>query len=258
VDLTDLAGVRRLVGEAAPDIVVHAAGRAVGAARAVHEDNVTATANLVEALQDGAPAARLILLGSAAQYGVSQTGRPWRESDPTCPASAYGDAKQAAETLALASGLRVTALRLFNVVAAQPQGEQVFDSFLRRAAAAPDRCVRMGPLGAVRDFVAAGDALAAIERVIEREVWGETINVCTGVGRSVRSLLEATAAAIPGGVRIDEDDGPSGTPWSVGDPGRCEALLGLRPSSDMAPIAQGAAAWVVAHTKGGADARSRA
>ncbi|HEY1751059.1 MAG TPA: NAD-dependent epimerase/dehydratase family protein [Caulobacteraceae bacterium] len=258
VDLTDAASIRRAVGEAAPDIVVHAAGRSYGAAQAVRDDNVTATANLVEALEATAPAARLILLGSAAQYGVSQTCQPWCESDPALPAGAYGAAKQAAEAQAFASGLRVTALRLFNVVSTSPQGEQVFDSFLRRAAAAPAGRVRMGPLGAVRDFVAADDVLAAIERVIDRAVWGETINVCTGVGRTVRSLLEATAAAIPGGVRIEEDDGPAGLPWSVGDPGRCEALLGLRPSSDMTSIVQGAAAWVVAQAKGGADARSRA
>ena len=215
----------------------------------MHADNVTASANLVEALGVAAPHARLILLGSAAQYGVSQTCRPWRESDVATPVGAYGVAKQAAEQQAFASGLQVTALRIFNVVAPEPWGEQAFSVFLRRAADAPGQRVRMGPLGAVRDFVAAEDVLDAIERVIDRAAWGETLNVCTGIGRTIRSLLEEAAAGFPGGVAIEEEDAPAGVPWSVGDPARCEAVLGLRPSSEMSAIAKGAAAWVKTHAR---------
>jgi nucleoside-diphosphate-sugar epimerase len=251
-DLVDAATVRAAITDIRPDIVVHAAGRAGGSADTVHDDNVTATANLVDALCNNAPEARLMLLGSAAQYGVSQTYRPWRESDVATPVGAYGVAKQAAEQDAFASGLRVTALRIFNVVAPEPWGEQAFSVFLRRAAAAPGQQVRMGPLSAVRDFLAADDVLDAIERVIDRAAWGETLNVCTGVGRTIRNLLEATAAALPGGVALEEEDDPAGVPWSVGDPARCEAVLGLRPSSDMRGVVEGAAAWVKTH------ARSRA
>jgi GDP-4-dehydro-6-deoxy-D-mannose reductase len=261
-DLACAEAVDAAVAAARPDIVVHAAGRTYGAPEALQRDNVVATGNLISALARLPGETALLLLGSAGQYGASADRRPWREDDACAPAGPYGAAKQAAEDLAFAAALRggprVTALRLFNVVPPSPQGEQAFDSFLRRAAAAlagpAPYAVRMGPLGAVRDFVAAEDVLAAIERVIERRVWGERFNVCTGVGRTVRALLAATAARLPTPLVIDEDDGPGGLDWSVGDPSRCEARLGLRLSSDLDATLQSAADWIVA--KEAADARS--
>ena len=270
LDLGDRAAIAALLAEIRPDVVIHAAGRTPGRPDApLLADNAIATANLAEAIGQAAPGAGLILLGSAAQYGISDDLTPWRESDPCAPFEPYGASKHVAETCALAAGrrlgFRATALRLFNVVAPEPQGEQVFASFLRKAAAAaaagpPPWRVKMGPLITQRDFVDVEDVLTAVERVIEREVWGEVINVCAGVGRTARSLLGAAAAQTGGAVVVDEE-APIEAPelaWSVGDPARCEALLGFRPSSDLAPVTRRAAAWLVAAAKDAADARSRA
>lgn len=277
LDLRDRPAIARLLAELRPDIVIHAAGRTPGKPGALLADNAIATANLAEEIGRTAPDAGLILLGSAAQYGVSETRTPWRESDPCAPFEPYGVSKQAAERCAFAAarrwGSRTTALRLFNVVAPEPRGEQVFAAFLRKALAAaagpPPWRVRMGPLTALRDFVDIEDVLQAAERVIERQVWGEVINVCAGVGRAARALLGA-AAAQTGGALVVEEAPPTGAPplpWSVGDPAHCEALLGFRPSSDLAPVTRRAAVWLMAAARGepakdgpkdGADARSRA
>ena len=141
----------------------------------------------------------------------------------------------------------------------------MFAAFLRRAAAAaaagpPPWRVRMGPLTALRDFVDIEDALTAVERVIERGAWGEVINVCGGEGRTARALLSAVSAQTGGGVLVEEDPPaePPPMPWSVGDPARCEALLGLRPTADLAGVARRAAKWLTAMAKDAADARSHA
>jgi nucleoside-diphosphate-sugar epimerase len=269
LDLHDKAAVAAVLREARPDVVVHAAGRTPGRPGALFADNAVATANLAEAIGTAAAGAGLIVLGSAAQYGISETQTPWRESDLCAPFEPYGISKHVAETCAMAAarryGFRATALRLFNVISAEPRGEQVFAAFLRKAAAAaaagpPPWRVRMGPLIALRDFVHLDDVLTAVERVIEREAWGETLNVCAGVGRTARALVGA-ATAQTGGALIVEEEAPAGVlelPWSVGDPSRCEARLGFRPSVDLAPIARRAAAWLMARAKGGADARSDA
>ncbi|HEY1751545.1 MAG TPA: NAD(P)-dependent oxidoreductase [Caulobacteraceae bacterium] len=269
-DLADQAAIAALLAEARPDVIVHAAGRTPGRPGApLLADNAVATANLAEAIGRAAPDAGLILLGSAAQYGISEDQVPWRESDPCSPFETYGASKHAAETCALAAGrrlgLKVTALRLFNVIAPEPQGEQVFAAFLRKAAAAaatgpPPWRVRMGPLLALRDFVDIEDVLTAIERVIERQAWGEVINICGGVGRTARALLGA-AAAQTGGAVVVEEEPPTELPemaWSVGDPARCEALLGFRPTPDLAPVTRRAAEWLVAAARDATDARSRA
>jgi nucleoside-diphosphate-sugar epimerase len=269
VDLGDRAAIAAKLGQSRPDVVIHAAGRTPGRPGALFADNALATANLAEAIGLATPGAGLILLGSAAQYGISEDEVPWRERDACAPFEPYGISKQAAETSALAAarryGFRASALRLFNVITPEPQGEQVFAAFLRRAAAAaaagpPPWRVRMGPLTALRDFVDVEDALTAVERVIDRGAWDEVINVCCGEGRTARALLGAVSAQTGGDVRVEEDPPgePPVMPWSVGDPTQCEALLGLRPTADLAGVARRAAIWLAAMAKDAAHARSRA
>jgi NDP-hexose 4-ketoreductase len=269
LDLGDRGAIAARLARSRPEVVIHAAGRTPGRPGALFADNALATANLAEAIGTAAPEAGLIVLGSAAQYGISEDQVPWRESDPCAPFEPYGLSKHAAETSALAAarrlGFRATALRLFNVITPEPRGEQVFAAFLRRAAGAaaagpPPWRVRMGPLTALRDFVDIEDALTATERVIARGAWGEVINVCCGEGRTARALLGAVSAQTGGAVLVEEDPPaePPMMPWSVGDATRCEALLGLRPTADLAGVARRAAAWLAAMAKEAADARSHA
>jgi GDP-4-dehydro-6-deoxy-D-mannose reductase len=267
LELTDARAVRSRLVEAAPDVVVHAAGRTVGDENALIRDNVLATQTLVKALAATAPDARLLVMSSAAVYGPSPTREPWRESDSGRPTDAYGRAKLAAEQAAFEAvrrnGLKVGALRLFNVIAPSPGGRQVFSAFLAKAAAAlagrSRRPVRLGPLEAIRDFVALEDALGVAEAMIEREAWGEPINVCTGVGRPIRDLVEEVAALVGVEVEAEPGAGRTGVDWSVGDPGLCAARLGVVPSANLLPLLARAAAWAraAAETEG-ADARSEA
>ncbi|HUZ14195.1 MAG TPA: NAD(P)-dependent oxidoreductase [Caulobacteraceae bacterium] len=264
-DLLDADLLKRALIETRPDVVVHAAGRTSGPPSALLRDNALASARLAETLAETAPAARLLLFGSAAQYGAGAAGRPWRETDPCTPGEAYGIAKLAAERCAFlaaaTSGVRVTALRLFNVVAAAPGGGQVFSSFVAKAAAAASgpepRRISMGPLGAVRDFVALDDVIRAAEAVIDRGAWGEVINVCTGEGRTARALIEATLSAMRRPPALEEVGAPGGElAWSVGDPGRCGELLGFVPDADLSALTGRAAGLVDAAAGKGADARS--
>ena len=252
--------------EARPDVVVHAAGRSAGSAIELFDDNARATASLAAALGRAAFGTRLILISSAAQYGAGETNRRHREDEPALPLDLYGLSKRAAETCAFTAARHadfgVTSLRLFNVIDASARGEQMFAQFLRRACAAaragpPPWRVAMGPLGAVRDFVALDDVLDAVERVIERDVWGEALNVCTGVGRPARDLTGAVAAALDGRLQVEEGaaDPDAGVAWSVGDPAKSEARLGLRPSSDLSPVVRVAAEAIAREA---AHARSRA
>lgn len=253
-DLRAPAATEAALALVSPDVVVHAAGRTGGAPHELLADNALATANLVAAIGRAAPSARLILLGSAAQYGLRAEPVPWRETDPCLPQEPYGLSKQTAEQCAFAEarrcGLRVASLRVFNVVAPSPLGGQVFASFLRQAAVGPS--VRLGPLGGVRDFIDIADAARAVEAAIDRGVAGAAVNVCTGVGRTVRELIDLAVAALDRSVRIEEAAGEDEPGWSVGDSAKCEAVLGFRPSADLGPAISAAAAWV----KGARNARS--
>ena len=111
----------------------------------------------------------------------------------------------------------------------------MFDSFLRRAAAAvgsgPPPCRVDGPAGGVRP-VAVDDVVRAVEAVLDRAAWGEAISICSGVGRPVRALIAATVDELDAKFVVEEDPADNGgVPWSVGDPALCEARLGFRPSA---------------------------
>ena len=234
-------------------LVGAAAGRPRGLPGDFNADNVTATTNLAQAIGEASPRTGLILLSSAAQYGRSADHRPWRETDPCSPVDAYGASKLAAERAAIAEGarhgVRVTALRLFNVISGEPVGETAFSSFIVRAmravSAGPPHRVEMAQLGAVRDFVALEDFLRAVELVIDAGAWGEALNICTGFGRTVRDLIKPAVTAIGLGLTLVEPEAPAPLlDWSVGDPTSCRARLGFTPSSDLTPLIERAAANV--------------
>jgi len=270
-DLLDAPALRRTLADFAPEVVIHAAGRTSGAASLMLRDNAVATAALCEAMAAETPEAGLLILGSAAQYGPSPDRRPWRESDPCQPRDPYAISKHAAERCAMfqseRGGPKVTVLRLFNLVGAEPGGGQVFASFLekavRAAAGPPPRRITMGALDAIRDFVDIEDVWRAVAAVIEGGVWGEVINVASGEGRSARDLIEATLKLTGGVVALEAPTAGEGEglPWSVGDPTKCGALLGFRPDGDLTPVLRRAAARIAAAGEArdaGADARSRA
>jgi nucleoside-diphosphate-sugar epimerase len=258
----DLQDPARALSRWRPDVVAHAAGRTRGSPETFRADNVALTGSLAAGIAAAAPHCGMILLGSAAQYGPSPDRSPWRESGPCEPIDDYGRSKLVAEASAFAqaarSAIQVTSLRIFNVIAPVAHGEQSFASFLRKlsvamAGPAPWR-VEMGRLTAVRDFVAVDDVLEAIERVIDRDVWGGPINVCTGVGRTVGALVERVAHLIEDEVVIEQDGPAPLLDWSIGDPTSCQAKLGFTPSSDLTALTWRAAQWVKVQSKAGADA----
>ena len=266
LDLSNRYAVATTLARIRPDVVVHAAGRAQGARAELGIDNAMATNSLAASLGAIAPSSGLVLLSSAAQYGRSASLTPWREVDPCDPINDYGVSKLSAErgaySEAAQSGLRVTSLRVFNVVAAEPRGDHPFSDFLRKLAAAmaelsPWR-VQMGPLSAIRDFVAAEDVAEAVERVIDHDVWGEPINCCTGFGRPIGDLLDSVARIVAqetsGAVEIMQNGPPPALDWSVGDPTVCQGRLGFTPSSDLSALIAAAAAWVLESAKARANA----
>lgn len=92
-DVADGASLRAAAAGAAT--VYHLAGTYRGDAEELHAAHVTGTANLLAALDDGA---RLVYVSSTSVYGWDQAW-PADHATPPAPASAYGEAKLAAERL---------------------------------------------------------------------------------------------------------------------------------------------------------------
>ncbi|HEX3490754.1 MAG TPA: NAD(P)-dependent oxidoreductase [Streptosporangiaceae bacterium] len=230
----------------APDVVVNCAGATSGPPEALAQVNVTGIYDLVRAMLVAGHPARLVHLGSAAEYGPGQPGTAVAESASPRPASAYGATKLAGThlvELGRAAGLDAVVLRVFN-----PVGPGAPDGILPgrlvaefRRALSEGSEVRLGPLDAVRDFVDARDVadavIAAALTPLCSEALPGVINVASGQGRPARTLARELAAisGYDGPVHEDHGGSPrSAVPsWQQADIGLARQLLGWQPRRSL-------------------------
>lgn len=241
-DLTDAAQTLELVRRWRPDAVVHAAGQRSAADDAEWRIEREMAHAIMEAVARAAPAAHLILLGSAAEYGLRSSQEPIAETADCRPTTAYGRAKLAVTEDALArtrrGQLNVTVLRPFNAIGPGIRPTLAAGAFLAQIHQSRRRggpyVVRMGPRHHVRDFFAVDDMAGVIARALELGATGDVINVCSGQGRTLDGLLRRMAGLAGASVEFEGDGAPEDPPTiSVGDPGKCLRLLGLAPSPDL-------------------------
>ncbi|KAA2263257.1 NAD-dependent epimerase/dehydratase family protein [Solihabitans fulvus] len=240
----DVAGIGSVLAEASPDAVVNCAGATGGEPATLAAANATGPARLATAMLRVRPAARLVHLGSSAEYGRVPVGVPVTEDAPECPVGAYGLAKLGgtrAIEVARAAGLAAVTLRVFNPVgpgsaANSLSGRLVAE--LDRAIAEGDD-VRLGPLGAERDFVDARDVARAVLAALEAStVDAPVLNVGSGsaVPSRVLAALFTGVAGFTGRV-LEEAAGSARSadvPWQQADLRLVTTALGWRPGTDLA------------------------
>lgn len=243
-DLADATQTLELVRRWRPAAVIHAAGQRSAGDDAEWRVEIEMARAIMDAVAAAAPTAHLVLLGSAAEYGLRSSHEPIAETAECRPAAAYGRAKLAVTDDALLRArndrLKVTVLRPFNAIGTGIRPSLAAGAFLAQIRQARRRgdayAVRMGPRHHVRDFFAVDDLARVIERVIERGAVGEIINVCSGQGRTLDSLLKRMAMLA--GATIDFEPDAAGRTEdpqtiSVGDTSKCLRLLGFAPSPNL-------------------------
>jgi len=240
IDVTDAARVRATVKAAAPEGVIHLAGFAsVGKS---HQDpslafrvNALGAVNLLTAVRDEVPAARVVLVGSGESYGAISPGTRATEELPLVPASPYAAGKVAAEIAAAqfqrSYGLHVVCARPFNHL-----GRGQDPGFVVPSMAAQIQAIRRGEAPAVlqvgnlepwRDFSHVEDVVAAYRLLLEKGEAGAAYNICSGEGRTIRSVIDELVALAGVELRIEVDASRVRAveiPYLVGDPAKLERL----------------------------------
>lgn len=156
-----------------------------------YENNVLATFNLLEAMREGAPRARLVHTSTAAVYGG---GSPTlREEDPTVPIAPYGVSKLAAERYVAIYpklyGLRTANLRVFPVYGPRLRKQVVYD-LMFKVHRNPDELHVHGDGTQVRDFNHVANVVEALLLVAERaRLEGEVYNVAAEEFVTIRDLV---------------------------------------------------------------------
>ncbi|MFF3323915.1 NAD-dependent epimerase/dehydratase family protein [Streptomyces sp. NPDC002889] len=235
----DLTADPEVLGEvllrAAPDAVVNCAGRVAGSAVQLTDVNARGPAALCEALCEALPAARLVHLGSAAEYGPTDPGVPVAESAATRPLSPYGATKLAGTVAVTSSGLEAVVLRVFNPVgpgapAAGLPGR--LTAQLRRAAA--DGTVRVGDLSAHRDFVDVRDVADAVARAATAPgPLPPVLNVGSGRATAVRELAHSLVRVAGFAGQLDE--GGTGSARSTAVSWQCADITAAGGALDWQP-----------------------
>jgi NDP-hexose 4-ketoreductase len=240
----DPGPVAEVIAAVAPDAVANCAGATAGAPDVLAAANITGPAAVVRAMQLAGTRARLVHLGSAAEYGGAEPPDPLGESAPPRPGALYGVTKLAGTRLVelgRAAGLDAVVLRVFNPVGAgAPDGSLPgrVAAQLRRALATGDE-VRLGPLDAVRDFVDARDVAAAVLAAAAAPALPHAVvNVGSGAGVPARALVKELIAVAGYGGPVHEDSAGSARSgdldWQQADIARARADLGWRPRHDLA------------------------
>lgn len=249
-DIRDPARVRAAVEEHAPDGVIHLAALASpqkswDAAQETFEVNVIGTTYLFEALA-GRPGTRVLVVGSAQEYGAAQLDRPLRESDPLRPASPYAVSKVAQELVAFAYGQRhglpVVVARSFNHTGPGQTTDYAIGAFAAQVAAIergdqPPR-LTVGWLESRRDFLDVRDVCRAYRLLVEAGEAGEAYNVASGRAERIGDLLDILlgAAGLAGVVEVQAAAAPRpGDPQTLlGDGTKLQQGLGWEPEIPMA------------------------
>jgi len=196
-DLSVPAEVGELLRTISPQRIYHLAGTFTNEYGADFRSNVDSTRHLLEAVRQGGGPVRVLLIGSAAEYGrVREEDNPLQEEQPLAPVSLYGWTK-ACQTLLMGYYYRVHALdvvmaRLFNLTGngasnrlfvgrLQEQVEQLL------AGKIPE--ITVGALDAVRDYLPVEEAARQLERVMLSGLSGQVYHVASGVPVRMRTLL---------------------------------------------------------------------
>jgi GDP-4-dehydro-6-deoxy-D-mannose reductase len=241
-DVTDPAAMRRLVAEARPTHVFHLAGIREARLDELLRINAWGTANVLEAVAVEAPAARVLVTGSVAQYGEA-TREPIDEDHPLRPVTDYGVAKTAQELAAAAVGvaraLQLTQVRIFNMVGPGEPASFVASAIAGRIAAIQAGTarppLRTGDLSTKRDFVDVRDVARALRLAATRGEADAVYNVCSGTATPIRRLVEELLGLA--GVDIDVESTPEPAALNVrgkaGSAERLRAATGWEPERSL-------------------------
>ncbi|MFZ5501007.1 MAG: UDP-glucose 4-epimerase GalE, partial [Candidatus Micrarchaeota archaeon] len=239
-----------------PVAVIHLAGLTYVGESAQHPDlyyqiNVGGTLSLLAEMRQ-ARVPSIVFSSTAAVYGDPRMV-PIPESHPTAPVNPYGRSKCMTEAIledhAKAFGFRCAALRYFNAAGADPEGQvgeshdpetHLIPLVLQAALGVRASVTLYGddyatPDGTcIRDYIHVTDLAEAHALALKRLLEGESLgplNLGTGVGHSVRQVIETCMEVTGRDIRVEIASRRPGDPSRlVADPRQAQEILEWKPT----------------------------
>jgi len=238
-DLTDFGMVSNKVAEYQPEIIINLAAQSlvaysfdraveVGATDYLGAINLMEAARQVKHLELFLQASTSEVYGYQDKFPVKET----TEKKPHCP---YSIAKHAtdcyAKYLGMAHDFPYFLLRNFNTYGEKDSVRRVTERTI--AQMLHGSSVSLGDPDAIRDFLFVDDSIAAYMSVIERRLHGSEMNICTGVGITIRDWVHKIADIMnyKGEITFNTTfRRPTDIPILIGSNEQARKILGWNPS----------------------------
>jgi GDP-4-dehydro-6-deoxy-D-mannose reductase len=245
MDTTSDDQVARALERAAPDRVAHLAAMAFSPdatqspAKAFEVNALGALRLLTQLARTGAQRLRVLIIGSAEQYGANSAAvTPVPETVPLAPLTVYAAAKATQELIALqaarSTAAAVVCTRSFNHSGFGHGPRYLLPTLVSRARGLPSTggALQLGNTTPVRDYLHVADVVAAYAVLLEQGTPGEVYNVSSGTGIAVHDIAERVLKRLRMSAAITSDPAltrPVDVPILIGDNAKLKAATGWAP-----------------------------
>ncbi len=203
LNILDRPAIETLLEQVRPDCIFHLAAQSSVYVSWKNpgltiDVNIKGSVNMLDAVRTLDYKPRILLIGSGEEYGHILPGEtPISEQNMVRPGNIYAATKVCQNLIgkiyADAYGMDIMSVRAFNHIGPTQTPMFVTADFCRQAAEIEagkrEPVIRVGNLGARRDFTDVRDVVRAYSMLMERGVPGETYNVGSGKAIEIRELL---------------------------------------------------------------------
>jgi GDP-4-dehydro-6-deoxy-D-mannose reductase len=251
-DIQDHVLIRKTIRKIQPDIIFHFAAQAFNGVswdspQYTLSVNIFGTLNILETLrEDNNTTTRLLIGCSSTEYG--ETTRDWTgpipEDAPLQPVTPYGVSKVAQEMLGkqyfFCYGIPAIIVRIFNQAGTGHTESAAIQEFCRQIAlierGLQEPVLKVGYLGAKRDFTDIRDSAPVFVQTAEKGVPGEVYNLASGHAVSMQDMLDVALDLSPQKITLQHDESrmrPYDENVLLGDNRKIRALTGWTPKTDL-------------------------
>lgn len=196
IDLNSIEDMSRVLAETKPDIIVNCAGIVDNSEKAAL--NVVFTENIYKAIGITKQSVqKVIVTGSAAEYGFFEEQLPVPETAPIQPGSIYGTykAKETKRALELGHelGIHTVIARLFNPLGANMHPRMLLPNLIgqiKEIQAGVRSALELSRLDALRDYVDVRDIASAYSSLVGKDVEDGAYNIGSGIATPNKTLVD--------------------------------------------------------------------
>ncbi len=247
IDIRDRESLIACLLDFRPDRVIHLAAQSFVPESfrdpaKTFDINFNGTLRLLEALQATGFTGRMLFVGTGDVYGLVDTeDLPISETQAARPRNPYAVSKVAAEALCYqwsqTGPFEIVMARPFNHIGSGQSPVFAVSDFARQIAEIslgrrPPQLV-VGNIDVSRDFTDVADVVHAYGLLLETGKNGDIYNVCSGIERSVRAVVERLLALSKTQAEIVTDPArfrPADQPRVCGDRRKLQVATGWQPS----------------------------